>query len=50
MKKTLVALAVAAVAATSANAAVVYDQDGSKVEVGGSLRLLLTKIPVSVAI
>ncbi len=43
MKKTLVALAVAAVAATSANAAVVYDQDGSKVEVGGSLRLLLTK-------
>ncbi|MGV7079514.1 porin [Testudinibacter sp. P80/BLE/0925] len=43
MKKTLVALAVAAVAATSANAAVVYDQDGSKVEVGGSLRLLLNK-------
>ncbi|MGR3808046.1 porin [Pasteurella testudinis] len=43
MKKTLVALAVAAVAATSANAAVVYDQDGSKVEVGGSLRLLLKK-------
>ncbi|KGQ70996.1 hypothetical protein OA57_01755 [Chelonobacter oris] len=44
MKKTLVALAVAAVAATSANAAVVYDQDGSKVEVGGSLRLLLNKV------
>ncbi|TNH03416.1 porin [Testudinibacter sp. TR-2022] len=43
MKKTLVALAVAAVAATSANAAVVYDQDGSKVEVGGSVRLLLQK-------
>ncbi|TNH02664.1 porin [Testudinibacter sp. TR-2022] len=43
MKKTLVALAVAAVAATSANAAVVYDQDGSKVEVGGSLRLMLLK-------
>ena len=34
MKKTLVALAVAAVAATSANAAVVYNQDGTKVEVG----------------
>ncbi|SMB87051.1 Outer membrane protein (porin) [Pasteurella testudinis DSM 23072] len=44
MKKTLVALAVAAVAATSANAAVVYDQDGSKVEVGGSLRVLLNKV------
>ncbi|TNG97517.1 porin [Pasteurellaceae bacterium USgator11] len=43
MKKTLVALAVAAVAATSANAAVVYDQDGSKVEVGGSVRLVLQK-------
>ncbi|MFU2132222.1 porin [Gallibacterium anatis] len=43
MKKTLVALAVAAVAATSANAAVVYNQDGSKVEVGGSLRLLMTQ-------
>lgn len=43
MKKTLVALAVAAVAATSANAAVVYNQDGSKVEVGGSVRLLLEK-------
>ncbi|MBE2897474.1 porin [Pasteurellaceae bacterium 20609_3] len=43
MKKTLVALAVAAVAATSANAAVVYDNDGSKVEVKGSLRLLLAR-------
>ncbi|MGQ0285922.1 porin [Pasteurellaceae bacterium 22721_9_1] len=43
MKKTLVALAVAAVAATSANAAVVYNQDGTKVEVGGSARLTLTK-------
>ncbi|WKS98554.1 porin [Gallibacterium salpingitidis] len=43
MKKTLVALAVAAVAATSANAAVVYNQDGTKVEVGGQLRLLLAK-------
>ncbi|MBN6709841.1 porin [Haemophilus haemoglobinophilus] len=43
MKKTLIALAVAAVAATSANAAVVYQQDGTKVEVGGSVRLLLNK-------
>lgn len=43
MKKTLVALAVAAVAATSANAAVVYNQDGTKVEVGGQFRVLLTK-------
>ncbi|QLB12564.1 putative porin [Bisgaardia hudsonensis] len=43
MKKTLVALAVAAVAATSANAAVVYNQDGTKVDVGGSLRLVLEK-------
>ena len=38
MKKTLVALAVAAVAATSANAAVVYNQDGTKVDVGGQVR------------
>ncbi|OBX10770.1 porin [Gallibacterium genomosp. 3] len=43
MKKTLVAVAVAALAATSANAAVVYNQDGTKVEVGGQLRLLLAK-------
>ncbi|KGQ30930.1 membrane protein [Gallibacterium anatis] len=43
MKKTLVALAVAAVAATSANAAVVYNQEGTKVEVGGQFRVLLTK-------
>ncbi|OOS01695.1 hypothetical protein B0186_02210 [Canicola haemoglobinophilus] len=43
MKKTLIALAVAAVAATSANAAVVYQQDGTKVEVGGSIRLHLNK-------
>lgn len=43
MKKTLVALAVAAVAATSANAAVVYNQDGTKIDVGGQVRLLLTK-------
>ncbi|GJH43567.1 porin [Pasteurella canis] len=43
MKKTIVALAVAAVAATSANAATVYNQDGTKVDVNGSVRLLLTK-------
>ncbi len=43
MKKTIVALAVAAVAATSANAATVYNQDGTKVNVNGSVRLLLKK-------
>ncbi|OBX10771.1 porin [Gallibacterium genomosp. 3] len=43
MKKTLVAVAVAALAATSANAAVVYNQDGTKVELGGQLRLALAK-------
>ncbi|HDR1240050.1 TPA: porin [Pasteurella multocida] len=43
MKKTIVALAVAAVAATSANAATVYNQDGTKVDVNGSLRLILKK-------
>lgn len=43
MKKTLVALAVAAVAATSANAAVVYNQDGTKVDIGGQLRLALSQ-------
>lgn len=43
MKKTLVALTVAALAAGTANAAVVYNQDGSKVEVKGSLRVFLTK-------
>lgn len=43
MKKTLVALAVAAFAATSANAVVVYNQDGTKVEVEGSVRLILEK-------
>ncbi|MFC1206626.1 porin [Pasteurella multocida] len=43
MKKTIVALAVAAVAATSANAATVYNQDGTKVDVNGSVHLLLKK-------
>ncbi len=32
MKKTLIALAVAAVATTSVNAAVVYNQDGTKLK------------------
>ncbi|WP_133545254.1 porin [Mesocricetibacter intestinalis] len=44
MKKTLVALAVAAMAATSANAAVVYEQDGAKVELSGSFRAYLGKM------
>ncbi|AWX13561.1 porin [Mergibacter septicus] len=43
MKKTLVALAVAALAATSANAAVVYNQDGTKLDINGSVRVLLNK-------
>ncbi|MGC6407088.1 porin [Bisgaard Taxon 45] len=43
MKKTIVALAVVAVAATSANAATVYNQDGTKVDVNGSVRLILKK-------
>ncbi|NBI40272.1 porin [[Haemophilus] felis] len=43
MKKTIVALTVAALAATSANAAVVYNQDGSKLEVNGGIRVLLVK-------
>lgn len=44
MKKTLVALAVAAMAATSANAVTVYEQDGTKVELGGSLRVFLGRV------
>ena len=43
MKKTLVALIVSAVAASAANAAVVYDNEGTKVELNGSLRLILEK-------
>ena len=43
MKKTLAALIIGAFAASAANAAVVYDKDGSKVEIGGSVRLLLEK-------
>ena len=43
MKKTLAALIVSAVAASAANAAVVYDNEGTKVELNGSLRLLMEK-------
>lgn len=39
MKKTLLALVVAAVAASSANAAVIYQKDGTKVELGGLIGL-----------
>ena len=41
MKKTLAALIIGAFAASAANAAVVYDNEGTKVEVGGSVRLIL---------
>ena len=43
MKKTLAALIVGAFAASTANAAVVYDNEGTKVEVGGSIRVHLEK-------
>ncbi|OOF69528.1 porin [Rodentibacter caecimuris] len=43
MKKTLAAVIVSAFAATAANAAVVYDNEGTKFEVNGSLRLMLEK-------
>lgn len=43
MKKTLAALIIGAFAASAANAAVVYDNEGTKVEVNGSVRLLLEK-------
>lgn len=41
MKKTLIALAVAAVAATSANATVVYQKDGTKIDIDGRLHFEL---------
>ena len=45
MKKTVIALAIAALAATgTASAATVYNQDGTKVELGGSLRIFLGKL------
>ena len=43
MHKTLAALIVSAFAASAANAAVVYDNEGTKVELNGSLRLILEK-------
>ena len=43
MKKTLAALIVTAFAASAANAAVVYDNEGTKVELNGSLRLIMEK-------
>ena len=43
MKKTLAALIIGAFAASAANAAVVYDNEGTKVEVDGSIRLILQK-------
>ncbi|TCP95948.1 putative porin [Cricetibacter osteomyelitidis] len=46
MKKTLIALAIAAMAATSsANALItVYEQEGTKVELGGSVRMFLGRV------
>ncbi|WP_386693218.1 MULTISPECIES: porin [unclassified Lonepinella] len=47
MKKTLVALAVAATAATAvstANAATVYEQNGTKIELSGSFRMFLGRL------
>lgn len=43
MKKTLAALIIGAFAASAANAAVVYDNDGTKVDFNGSLRLIMEK-------
>ena len=43
MKKTLVALTVAALAAASAQAVTVVDADGTKVDFDGSLRLIAEK-------
>ena len=43
MKKTLAALIVTAFAASAATAAVVYDNEGTKVELNGSLRLIMEK-------
>ena len=43
MKKTLAALIIGAFAASAANAAVVYDNEGTKVELNGSLRLIMEK-------
>ncbi len=39
MKKTLIALAIAAVASTAANATVIYSQDGTKIDLDGRVAL-----------
>jgi len=44
MKKTVIALAIAALAAGTSSAATVYNQDGTKVELGGSMRIFLGKL------
>ena len=45
MKKTVIALAIAALAAAgTSSAATVYNQDGTKVELGGSARIFLGKL------
>ncbi len=43
MKKTLAALIIGAFAASAANAAVVYNNEGTKVDFNGSLRLIMEK-------
>ena len=43
MKKTLAALSLLHFAASAANAAVVYDNEGTKVELNGSLRVIMEK-------
>ena len=43
MKKTLAALIVGAFAASAANAAVVYENEGTKIELNGSLRVIMEK-------
>ena len=43
MKKTLIALTIATLTATAANAAILYQKDGSKVSLYGSARILLAK-------
>ncbi|OOF79157.1 hypothetical protein BKG96_03585 [Rodentibacter caecimuris] len=43
MKKTLAALIVGAFAASAANATVIYENEGTKVELYGSLRLIMEK-------
>ena len=44
MKKTVIALAIAALAAGTSSAATVYNQDGTKVDLSGSFRIFLGKV------